>query len=109
MTDYAGSLVLFAPLRTTDLWNAGGGTDGSGTMVDFPLRVAVPCTATAGPEGATCSIDTTVDAVIPGFVRERKRMLLQVGQVLVHYAGGDDDPYTLEDNRPLFAQGVFVP
>jgi hypothetical protein len=107
--DYAGSLVLFAPLRTTDLWNAGGGPDGSGTMVDFPLRVAVPCVATAGPEGATCSVDTTVDAVIPGFVRERKRMLLQLGQVLVHYAGGDGNPYTLEDNRPLFAQGVFVP
>ena len=101
--------MLFAPLRTTDLWNAGGGRTGRAPWSTSRLRVAVPCVATAGPEGATCSIDTTVDAVIPGFVRERKRMLLQLGQVLVHYAGGDDNPYTLEDNRPLFAQGVFVP
>ena len=107
--DYNGGLVLFAPLRTTDLWNAGGGSDGSGTVVDFPLRVAVPCVATAGPEGAICSIDTTVDAVIPGFVRERKRMLLQLGQVLVHYGGIDGNPYTLNNNRPLLAQGLFVP
>jgi hypothetical protein len=102
--DYNGSLVLFAPLRTTDLWNAGSGSDGSGTMVDFPLRVLIPCVTIAGPEGSTCSIDTTVDAVIPGFVRERKRMLLQLGQVLVHFGG-----YSLNHNRPLFAQGVFVP
>lgn len=107
MTDYAGSLVMFAPLRTTDRWNDGG--DASGTVVDFPLRVAVPCVATAGPEGGTCSVDTTVDAVIPGLVRERKRTVWQLGQVLVHYAGGDNNPHTLEDNRPLFAQGVFVP
>jgi hypothetical protein len=106
--DYDGALILFAPLRVTDLWN-NGGPEGAGTMIDFPLRLVVPCVATSGPEGGTCSVDTTMDAITPGLIRERKRTIWQLGQVLVHYAGGDEDPYSLEDNRPLLAQGVFVP
>jgi hypothetical protein len=106
--DYNGSLVLFVPLRISDLWNAGG-PEGSGTVIDYRLRLAVGCAETSSPEGGTCSINTTVDAITPGLIRERKRATWQLGQVLVHYAGGDEDPYTLEDNRPLLAQGLFVP
>ena len=108
-SDYDGTLVLFVSLRVTDRWNAGGGPDGSGTVVDFPLRAAAPCVTTAGPEGGACSLETTVDALTPGLVRERARTIWELGQVLVQYAGGDGNPHTLEDNRPLLAQGLFVP
>ena len=49
MTDYAGNLVIFAPLRTTDLlerWRRLGRVSHGGRL---PLRVAVPCVVTAGP------------------------------------------------------------
>jgi hypothetical protein len=107
--DYPGELLLVVNLRTTDFFNAGGGTDGSATVVDFPLRVVVPCTPTATSEGATCGVDTTADAVVPGFVRERERTVWQLGQVVLNWEGADGNPNTVEDNQPFVAAGLFVP
>ena len=107
--DYPGELLLVVNLRTTDFFNAGGGTDGSATVVDFPLRVVVPCAPTAGPEGGTCDLDTTVDAVVPGLVRERERTVWELGQVVLHWEGADGNPNTLDDNAPFVGQGLFVP
>jgi hypothetical protein len=107
--DYTGELLLVLPLRAGDLFNAGGEPDGSGTMVDFSLYVEVPCTPTAGPAGATCAVSTTVDAVVPGFVRERERAVWQLGQLSLQYEGLDGDPNRLADNMTFLRSGLFVP
>jgi len=107
--DYPGELLLSVDLRVSDMFNAGGGDDGSGTLADFPLRVVVPCTPTPEPVGATCSLDTTVDAVMPGLARERERTVWQVGKVALYWEGNDGNPNTLPDNQVFLAQGVFIP
>jgi len=73
------------------------------------LRVVVPCAPTAGPEGGTCDVDTTMDAVVPGSVRERERTVWELGQVVLHREGADGNPNTLDDNAPFVGQGLFVP
>ena len=107
--DYPGELLMVLPVRTTDLYNAGGDADGSGTMVGFRLYVEIPCAPTAGPEGATCAVSTSVDAIVPGLARERERAIWQLGQLEVQYEGFDGDPDDLTDNNPFLRSGVFVP
>ncbi len=107
--DYPGELLLVVTLRTTDFFNAGGGTDGSGTVIDFPLRVVVPCAVTPGPEGGSCGVDTTMDALVPGFVREGERTLWELGKIVLHWEGPDGNPTTVGDNASFVAQGLFVP
>lgn len=107
LVDYPGELIAHLGIRSTDRFNAGGPT-GAGTVVDFTVRVTVPCAATAGEPGGACAVDTTADAVIPGLVRESERTNWEVGQVRVFWEGADGAPQTNDDL--LFAtQGVFVP
>ncbi len=105
--DAVGTLVVYADLRVTDTFNAGGGSDGSATVVDHRLYAGAPCVSTAGPEGATCSLDTSADALVPGIVPERRRAIWQIGKVRAYHSFGAD-PHLV---NPLvtFAQGVFVP
>ena len=88
--DAVGTLVVYADLRVTDKWNNGGDADGSGTVVDHRLYTGVPCVETAGPEGATCSLDTSADAITPGLVREGKRTIWELGQVRAYHNFGED-------------------
>ena len=53
------------------------------------LPVTVPCAPTPGAEGATCSISTTFDAIMPGAVTEGRRAMWQLGAVEVHDGGSD--------------------
>ena len=77
MTDRTGSAAI--PATATD--------------VRFPLTT--PCTPTAATDiGSTCSLDTTLDALIPGAVVERQRTILQLGQVRVVDGGPDGDTAT---------------
>ena len=72
-------------------------------------RCTTPCTPTAARDGgSTCSLDTTLDALIPGAVVEGQRTMLQLGQVRVVDGGPDDDVAT-EPNTVFLRQGVFVP
>jgi hypothetical protein len=104
--DFEGSVTAHVPLRVTDKWN-GGGPDGSATVIDFELRFAVPCTATADTGiGSTCSVDTTADALAPGLVPELKRSIWELGRVEVYQ---DRDQSTDVDDRLFLSQGVFVP
>ncbi len=107
--DYPGELLLTVDLRVSDTFNSSPGTDGSATIVDFPLRVVVPCATTPEPAGSTCAVDTTVDAVMPGLARERERTLWQLGKVALYWEGADGNPNTIEDNQVFATQGVFVP
>lgn len=58
--------------------------------------------------GSDCSLNTTLDALIPDAIAEGRRTVLQLGQVRVADGGPDADPWT-EPNTVLLRQGVFVP
>ena len=95
----------------TDRHNAigPGGGNVPATMVDIPFPVVTSCSATVDPDvGATCSITTTLDAIVPDAIREGKRSIWEMGQVSVEDGGPDGDTATVPNT--LFArQGVFVP
>ncbi len=104
LADYAGDVQAQASTRMTD---HDGGVTSTASDVRFPLTT--PCTPTADPSvGSTCSLTTTLDTLIPGAVVERRRTILQLGQVRVVDGGPDGDVAT-EPNTVFLRQGVFVP
>jgi hypothetical protein len=108
LTDYTGQLQLDATLRTTDRLNGSAPVD-TGTVVDMPFPVTVPCAATANTAvGAICSVTTTADSVVPGSVRELKRTIWQIGRVAL-LDGGPDGLAATADNSTFATQGLFVP
>jgi hypothetical protein len=105
--DYAGQLQLDTTIRVVDKNN---GPSETGTMVDTPFKVTVPC-ATNGDlnVGSTCSVNTTADAVIgAGAIQEGKRSVWALGQVRLN-DGGTDGVASTAPNFPFVVQGVMVP
>jgi hypothetical protein len=73
------------------------------TGIDTPIGVNMPCTPTPGdPAGSTCEVATSMDALIPGSVVEKRRTLLQLGAIRVLDGSGPGAD-------TLATQGVFVP
>jgi hypothetical protein len=110
LTDYTGEIRETTTLRLTDRRNgpSGNGSDDA-TMVDVPLSVDVACSATADPAvGATCSINTAVNALIPGAVREGDRAIWALGSVEV-YDGGPDGVGATNDNTLFADHGLLIP
>jgi hypothetical protein len=107
--DYDGPLVARVLQRTTDRYN-GDSQREPGTVTDVPLEVPVQCSGTADTAtGATCTVNTTLDALLPGSVREGARAVVAFGHVDVMDAGADGDVATAGDNRRLATQGLAVP
>ena len=94
-------------VRTTDRLN-GTASDEPGTVEDTPLTAPVQCTATAAARGATCALNTTLDALVPGAVTEGGRAIQQLGRVEL-WDGGPDADVDTADNDLFATQGVFVP
>ena len=107
LSDYTGDLQALLSLRITDRFN-GADNDEPATAMDVPIPVDVPCSATTGPEGAACSVTTSVDAVTGGIVREARRAVWGLGPVKVFDGGADGDADTL-DNTLFAVQGAFAP
>jgi len=111
LADYTGELLLTTALRITDRDNTpypGGG--GPGTVEDTDLEATVPCTPTADTDiGSICNLDTSVDALVPGAVKEGERSIWALGQIGVYDGGADADPSTTGDNTLFMDQGIFVP
>jgi hypothetical protein len=113
--EYTDAVGLVEKMRISDESNCtpGPGCPGtyqeSGTLIDFHLPAQFFCVGTADPNvGATCSLNTTVDAVAPGVINEGKNMVLQVFRLRLSDSGqngviGDSD------DREFAMQGVFVP
>jgi predicted acyl esterase len=108
LTDYTGELEAISSVRITDR-ASGAGANEAATVQDVPFSVTVPCTATVGEPGASCSVSTTADAVVPGMVPEGKRSVWELGQVQVTDGGTDGLASTDGDNTLFAKQGVFVP
>ena len=106
--DYTGELQLATTVRVTDKQSSPGGTDPA-TLADVTLPVTVPCTATADPAiGSTCGTTTSMEALLPGALREGARAIWQIREVELKDGGPDGDADT-PDNSTFARQGLFIP
>ena len=108
LSDYTGELLAVLGLRITDRYN-GELLDDPATGTDASIPIAVPCSSTTGPEGATCNLTTTADAVISEVTREGQRSVWELGEVQVYDGGSDGDADTTGDNTLFAVQGLFTP
>jgi hypothetical protein len=106
LTDYTGELWAKTGIRVTDRLN--GSPSLPGTVRDYSFNFRIPCTATPGPEGSLCQVDTTVDALYPGDIVERQRTVWQLDRVGV-LDGGPDGSISTPDNTLFLTQGLFIP
>jgi Tol biopolymer transport system component len=105
LSDYTGELGVDLSLQMTDKEGAVGQT-----AMGFGLSATAPCTATASTiDGATCAVDTTVEALIPNAIVEGARAIFELGPIKVRDGGPDEDADTTADDGLLATQGVFVP
>jgi hypothetical protein len=110
LSDYTGELQVQAAVRLTDKDNTPSPSPtGAATVTDTSISFNAPCTATGSTAiGATCSVSTTAEALVPAMVKEGKRAVWALGKVRVLDGGADGDAET--GPNTLFAvQGVFSP
>jgi Tol biopolymer transport system component len=104
LTDYAGAVRAESTARLVDR-----GSGGPATVVDVLFPLLTQCTPTQDETvGSDCSLNTTLDALIPDAIAEGRRTVMQLNQVSVADGGPDADPWT-EPNTVLLRQGLFVP
>jgi subtilisin family serine protease len=109
LSDYAGQLQADQTLRITDHDNGGPSPIETGTTQDANFPVTVPCTATASTSvGSTCSVATTVNAIVPGALTAGQRSVWELGQIKV-YDGGPDGLASTQPNTLFAVEGLFVP
>jgi hypothetical protein len=119
--DYSGEMRFSFTLRITDHWNAtapGGGTDAA-TVEDFTIDQAMPgsggtfawaCVQSGSTSiGSTCNLRTSLNAIIPGAVKDAKRSIWALDAVQIFDGGADGDGDTAADNTVFARPGVFVP
>ena len=106
LSDYSGELDAGAVVRITDRADGAG----AATVQDFGYAFTVPCSGTTDSTvGSTCSATTTADALVPNTIREGKRAVWGLGQVVVMDGGADGLASTGTGNAPFARQGIFVP
>jgi hypothetical protein len=119
--DYSGEMRFSFTLRITDHWNAtapGGGTDAA-TVEDFTIDQATPgsggtfawaCVQSGSTSiGSTCNLSTSLNAVIPGTVKDAKRAIWELDAVRIYDGGADGDGDTATDNTVFARPGIFIP
>ena len=107
LTNYTGELRAEVPLRITDKDNTPN--PAAATTQDFTFDVDATCAVVSDPSPhSVCQTTTTADALIPGSIKEGRRSIWQLGQVLV-YDGGPDGDTATADNTVFARQGVFIP
>jgi hypothetical protein len=95
--DYTGALVAQLAMRITDHSSGGAAcTNATGvppcvvaTVQDKSFGFQVGCSATSGANGATCQATTTVDTLVPGFVKEQQSAVVSILSVTVTDMGPD--------------------
>jgi uncharacterized delta-60 repeat protein len=108
LSDHTGELQVNPTVRITDRNNGASGTDRA-TTEDTPFPITTPCAATASSSvGATCSLTSSFNAIVPGAVVEGKRAIWQLGSVEV-LDGGSDGAAATGPNALFARQGIFIP
>ena len=114
--DYGGKVVLTVKLRITDAGSGFGGV--SATVQDVRFSAPIDCVGTMGPiGGSVCSLDTTLDSLVPGFAREGARAVITMSRVELLDAGADGDVGAPDcppkcgtgDEDVFLRQGLFAP
>jgi TolB protein len=121
LSDYTGELRGRVVPRVTDQYN-GVLRDQRATVADWEgteypdpagviLPYTVPCTATLDSAiGSSCTLDTTLDSLVPGVIPEGKRSLWQLDSVDISDAGADGVVNPERDaTTPFAVQGIFAP
>lgn len=117
--DYTGQVLFSASIRISDLAN-GGFQDDPGTVQDTEFSVPVTCALNPlSTVGSTCSLNTTADSLVPNYIKERKRTIIQAATVTVEDAGPDGNVTPPSgtcpqicgngDEKVFQRQGVFLP
>jgi hypothetical protein len=125
--DYSGSLLALVTLRLTDHDGAGiacGNGTGAPPCVNVTTEDAnfgvltgpASCVETAGSAGGRCAFATSMNAVLPGTVKERQMMVTSVlaAKVLDLGEDGDAGPNCPQacgngDETTVLATGLFLP
>jgi hypothetical protein len=115
-SDYIGKVILETQIRMTDKANAFSG-NGSATVEDTHLGIPVDCIENPDTAiGGSCNVDTSIDTLVPNFVKEGKRTVIEAFGLNVLDAGPDGSvgpgcPPTCGsgDETVFLNQGVFVP
>ncbi len=108
--DYVGELRVRGTIRATDKLNGSGPGGPAGTVTDIDWGPNVPCSVSPATNiGATCSLTTSFNTLIPGSVVAGARSIWEQGQISVYDGGPDGDGDTVGDNQPFLRQGVFIP
>jgi hypothetical protein len=121
LADYSGSLLFETNFRITDrnIGPTGVGLSANGTATDMPMTFAVPCATTAsGTVGSTCSVSTSLDAVLGGAtaVDDSKRAIWEMrgfsdgaGVLKLWDGGSDGNGTTVPGNTLYMVGGLFFP
>jgi hypothetical protein len=106
--DYAGEVDVRSTVRITDRSN-GPGLDEAATVRDVEISFIAACQPTVDPgRGSACTVDTTLEAIVPNAVPEGKRSIWEIGTVALFDGGSDGEAET--PGNELFAhQGIFIP
>jgi hypothetical protein len=107
LSDYTGELQLAPLVRITDRFN-GPSQSEPATTQDSLFEVTVPCAATGGDAGGTCSLSTSFDAVRPGAVPEGMRAIWALDTIELR-DGGADGLVSTGPNTLFARQGIFIP
>jgi dipeptidyl aminopeptidase/acylaminoacyl peptidase len=102
-------LTQVVRLRITD--HASGGSSLPATTSDLEFAAPIDCAATADTSvGATCTVNTSSDTLMPGFAKEGKQAVIQVFRVRVYDSGRNGSRENGTGDDRIFAhQGIFIP
>ena len=113
--DYLGQLQVRVGVRITDHYNAGGTTPATVTDIPFP-RAPMTCTPTGPIIGATCNVNTTMNAilVVPGSAPPGKFTVYQIpqrtsGGGMQVWDGGASGVAGASDSTLFLEPGVYLP
>ena len=107
-------LMLNARLRVTDRGNCtpapcASAFGAAATTDDLDLSVPIACSGTTDTAiGAACSVNTTVNSVLPGAIAEGRRTVMETFAVRIDDPGVDGILGNADD-RLAAQQGIFLP
>lgn len=128
--DYTGTLITQSVIRITDHSNGtpatvcanatGAAPCVTATVQDLTFSVPVSCVDNGGANGANCSVNTTIDTLLPTTVKEQQRGIVAIHNIRALDSGPDGSvapppPFTCPpicgsgDETKFAEQGIFIP
>jgi hypothetical protein len=108
--DYLGELQPSLTFRITDKDNTPHpGGPGAATVKDSTVSLAIACVGTAMSRGSDCAATTSMDALFPGLVKEKRRAVWALEDIEILDGGPDGMAATPEGDTVFLRQGIFAP